>query len=223
MAKRAGFWLVCCIVRPVGRQNLAGTSTPGGCQGVTFTPSGPQTMGAGTTLAITAAVSNDTSGAGVTWNTPANGALSGATTTSATYNAPAVPAGQSITDTVTATSATFPSESASLSITVQGAPLITTTSLPGGNWGSPYSATVTGTGGVPPFAWSISAGSLTTGLSLGTSTTRSVTISGTPGAQVDSNFTIKMTDATGTFATQALTIAIGPPLMMRAARLTAGP
>jgi hypothetical protein len=215
MVKRAGFWLVCCLILITCFQNLGCTSTPAGFHGVTLTPSAPQTIGAGTTLAITAAVSNDTSGAGVTWNTPANGTLSGVTTTSATYNAPAVPAGQSITDTVIATSVTFPSESASLSITVEGAPLITTTSLPGGNWGSPYSATVSGTGGVPPFTWSISSGSLTPGLSLGTSTTRSVTISGTPSVQADSNFTIEMMDSTGAFATQALTIAIGSPLPLQ--------
>jgi hypothetical protein len=215
MAKRAGFWLVCCIVILVCLQNLGCTSAPAGFHGVTLTPSTPQTIGAGTTLVITAAVSNDTSGAGVTWGTPAHGTLSGVTTTSATYNAPAVPAGQSVTDAVTATSVAFPGQSKSLSITVEGAPLITTTSLPGGNWGSPYSATVSGTGGVPPFAWSISAGSLTTGLSLGASTTSSVMISGTPGAQVDSNFTIKMTDSSGAFATQALTIAIGAPLPLQ--------
>ena len=217
MAKRASFWLVCCIVVLVCLQNLACSSTPTGFHGVTLTPSTAQTIGTGSTLVITASVNNDTSGAGVTWSTPANGTLSGATTTSATYNAPAVAAGQSITDTVTATSVTFPSQSASLSITVQGAPLITTTSLPGGNWGSPYSATVSGAGGVPPFTWSISAGSLTTGLALGASNTRSVTISGTPGAQVDSNFTIQMTDSTGAFATQALTITIGAPLPLQVA------
>jgi hypothetical protein len=215
MTKRAGFRLVCSLLILACFQSAGCTGTPTLFHAVVLTPSAPQTIGTGTTLAITATVSNDTSGAGVTWSTPANGTLSGVTTTSATYNAPAVPAGQSVTDTVTATSVTFPAQSASLSITVQGAPLITTTSLPGGNWGSPYTATVTGTGGVPPFTWSISAGSLTTGLSLGASTTRIVTISGTPGAQVDSNFTIQMTDSTAAFDTQALTIAIGAPLPLQ--------
>jgi Putative Ig domain len=89
---------------------------------------------------------------------------------------------------------------------------ITTTSLPGGNYGSAYSATVSASGGTAPFSWSISAGSLTPGLSLGSSTTRSVSISGTPTAQTNSNFTIKITDSTGATATQPLTIAIGAPL-----------
>jgi putative Ig domain-containing protein len=89
---------------------------------------------------------------------------------------------------------------------------ITSTSLPGGNLGSPYTATVTATGGSAPFMWSIESGSLTAGLSLGSSTTRSVTIAGTPAAQVDSNFTIMVTDSKGSFSRQSLTIAIGSPL-----------
>ena len=35
---------------------------------------------------------------------------------------------------------------------------ITTTSLPAGTDGVPYSATVTATGGLPPYIWSVSAG-----------------------------------------------------------------
>src|SRR5690348_16900825 len=89
---------------------------------------------------------------------------------------------------------------------------ITSTSLPAGNFGSPYTATVTATGGSAPFMWSIESGSLTAGLSLGSSTTRSVTIAGTPTAQVDSNITIMVTDSKGSFSRQALTIAIGAPL-----------
>ncbi len=89
---------------------------------------------------------------------------------------------------------------------------VTSTTLPAGNYGTPYAATVNATGGVAPFMWSIGSGSLTAGLSLGSSTTRSITISGTPTAQVDSNFTIMVTDSKGTTATQALTIAIGAPL-----------
>lgn len=89
---------------------------------------------------------------------------------------------------------------------------ITSTSLPGGNLGSPYTATVTASGGSAPFMWSIESGSLTAGLSLGSSTTRSITIAGTPTAQVDSNFTIMVTDSKGSFSRQPLTIAIGAPL-----------
>ena len=94
---------------------------------------------------------------------------------------------------------------------------VTTTSLTGGNYGSPYSATVSASGGTAPFSWSISAGSLTPGLSLSSSTSRSVTISGTPTAQTSSNFTVKITDSTGGTATQALAITIGAPLPLAVA------
>src|SRR5690349_13659300 len=89
---------------------------------------------------------------------------------------------------------------------------ITSPSLPGGNLGSPYTATVIATGGTAPFMWSIESGSLTTGLSLGSSTARSVTITGPPTAQIDSNFTIMISDSKGSFSRQALNIVIGAPL-----------
>ena len=97
---------------------------------------------------------------------------------------------------------------------------ITTTSLPGGNYGTAYSATITASGGVAPFSWSISSGSLTPGLSLVSSSARSVTISGTPTAQSNSNFTIKVIDSKSGSATQVLTIAIGSPLPLAVATAT---
>jgi hypothetical protein len=215
MQKRAGSWLIFCLVIIACLGAASCTGTPPLFHQVMLNPKGPITIGSGGTQPITASVANDTSAAGVTWTAPTHGTLTGITTTSATYNAPVVPPGASVSDTVKATSVTFPSQFATLSITVEGAPVVTTMSLPSGNWGSPYSATVSATGGVAPFSWSISSGSLTTGLSLSPSTTNSVTISGTPGAQVNSNFAIKVTDSTGAFGTQALTISIGAPLPLK--------
>ena len=54
---------------------------------------------------------------------------------------------------------------------------ISTTSLPNGQVGVAYSATLTATGGTTPYAWSITSGVLPTGLSLNASTGL---ISGTP-------------------------------------------
>ena len=54
---------------------------------------------------------------------------------------------------------------------------ISTTSLPNGQVGVAYSATLTATGGTTPYAWSITSGVLPTGLSLNGSTGL---ISGTP-------------------------------------------
>ena len=71
--------------------------------------------------------------------------------------------------------------SATLSLLIQPAPLeVTTTSLPGGQVGVPYSATLAASGGVPPYTWAAS------GLEQGLSLSGDV-ISGTPTvAELDS-------------------------------------
>jgi hypothetical protein len=84
---------------------------------------------------------------------------------------------------------------------------ITTTSLPTASLNSAYSVPVNANG-TSPFTWSISSGTLPAGLSLGSSTTNSVTIAGTPTAQGSSAFTIKVSDSTGAAATQSLTITV---------------
>lgn len=210
MGKRARFSLGVAMLGCI--LSAACTGTPPTFNQVMLTPKGPITLGSGGTQTITASVLNDTSGAGVNWSTPAHGTLTNVTTTSATYNAPAATPGTSITDSVTATSVTFPKQNSTLSITVEGAPIISTMSLPGGNEGTAYSQSVSATGGVGPYTWSISNGALPAGLSLSGSTTTSVTITGTPTAQGTANFTIKITDSTGASGTQALSIAIGAPL-----------
>lgn len=218
MGKRAAFWLSLLLVLIACLQNAACVGTPAAFHSVVLTPSTPQTIAQGPahTLPITASVRNDSSGAGVNWTPPAHGTLSGATSTSVTYVAPAVAPGQSVSDTVKATSVTYPAEFQTLALTVEGAPLVTTTSpLPSGNWGSQYTATINETGGVPPFTWSIIAGSLTPNLALGASTSSSVTISGIPQSQTNSSFTIQVADSMGQTGTAAMTIAIGPPLPLQ--------
>jgi hypothetical protein len=216
MGKRARFWFLVVLVVLVLIGNAACTGTPPLFHKVSLAPSGTVTVGSGQMLPISASVANDTSAAGVTWTPPAHGTLTAVTTTSVVYNAPVVAAGASVSDTVEATSVTFANQMASLSITVEGAPVITTASpLPDGNFGSPYTATISEVGGVPPFAWSVSAGSLTTGLSLTASTTNSVMVTGTPGAQVDSNFTIQVMDSTGAIGIAPMVIHIGAPLPLQ--------
>ncbi|WP_221178393.1 Ig-like domain-containing protein, partial [Pseudomonas protegens] len=69
--------------------------------------------------------------------------------------------------TYTATNASGTSSPATVSITV-GAPSITLSpgSLSNGTAGTPYSATLNATGGAVPYSYSITSGSLPTGLSL---------------------------------------------------------
>lgn len=85
---------------------------------------------------------------------------------------------------------------------------VTTTSLSDGINGTAYSATLSAFGGVYPYTWSISSGSLPTGLSLNASTGE---ISGTPTASGTFSFTVKVTDnnsPTKSTATRSLSIKI---------------
>ena len=92
------------------------------------------------------------------------------------------------------------------------APLvITTTTLPAGSVGAPYTATPAATGGTGPYTWSVAAGSLPAGLSLDPVTG---TIQGTPTSAGTRTFTLQATDSTvptALTAQQSLVIAIGPP------------
>ena len=84
---------------------------------------------------------------------------------------------------------------------------MTTTTVPNGVVGTPYSSTVSAVGGTPPYSWSVVSGSLPPGLALSSTGT----ISGTPTAAGSFTFTVEATDSVGATATQALTITIGAP------------
>ena len=179
---------------------------------VVLSASGPLTIGQGKSITITAQVLNDTSNAGVTWTlSPATGEGSfspAPTPTSATYVAP-TPITAAITVTITATSVTFPTRMASTTITVEPPPSIPATTLPSGSTFGAYSGTVTAVGGIPPLSWGFN-GTLPPGLSLGASTTDTVTIIGTPTTEGVYTFTLQVTDSTGTTATSPnLSITIG--------------
>ena len=110
-----------------------------------------------------------------------------------------------------------------LSIVVAPADLvITTATLPGGTVGTAYSQTLTVTGGVTPYTWSVISGALPGGLTLGSSTG---TISGTPTTVQTAEFTVRVTDSQGTPDTddQALSIVVSPAdLVITTASLPAG-
>ena len=84
--------------------------------------------------------------------------------------------------------------SAPLQITIAPAPLIITTStLPNGHVGVLYSVTLAATGGTTPYVWSLTSGTLPTGLTLNASTGA---ITGTPSHGVTSTaLTFKVTDS----------------------------
>ena len=96
----------------------------------------------------------------------------------------------------------------SVRVTPTSPPQITTTSLPEGRTGQPYSARVQATGGIGALAWAVSAGTLPSGLALNQSTG---VISGTPILPVGtSSFTVRIQDAAAQSATKALSITINP-------------
>ncbi len=86
------------------------------------------------------------------------------------------------------------------------APTVTTTSLPGAIAGVPYSQMLAATGDAP-ITWSISSGSLPTGLSLSAG---SGSIYGTPTTAGAFDFTVKATNATDNY-TKALSITVNTP------------
>lgn len=84
---------------------------------------------------------------------------------------------------------------------------ISTSALPAGTQGTAYSQTLTASGGVAPYTWSVSNGSLPAGLTLNASTG---VIAGTPTTSGSSTFTVKAQDAENPSqsATANLSIAI---------------
>jgi prepilin-type N-terminal cleavage/methylation domain-containing protein len=120
--------------------------------------------------------------------------------------------------TFMATDSTNPTHATStrvLSITISPVLTITTTSpLPTGVVGTAYSQTLAAAGGNSPYSWSITAGALPAGLSMGTNGV----ISGTPTtAGGPTNITFKVTDSTSpapVTATQILSITVAAPVTL---------
>jgi hypothetical protein len=94
-----------------------------------------------------------------------------------------------------------------LSINVRGAVSVNPATLPGGTVSMAYSATVTATGGILPYTWSVSSGTLPAGLALTSNPDGSATISGTPTMLGTSTFTLQVADSESPPAT-----GVSPPL-----------
>ena len=81
---------------------------------------------------------------------------------------------------------------------------VLTSTLPSGTANVTYSATLSASGGTPPYTWSLSAGSLSAGLALSTSGV----ISGTPTTAGSSTFSVQAADSGGQKASQSFSLSI---------------
>jgi hypothetical protein len=82
---------------------------------------------------------------------------------------------------------------------------ITTTALPHGKAGAPYSTALHATGGAAPLSWSIPRGTLPAGLHLDATTGR---ISGTPTSATTASLTVAVTDSGGSTVSKVFTLTV---------------
>lgn len=121
---------------------------------------------------------------------------------------------------IQATNAGGTSFSSDQTFTTVTTPLsIITTSLGNGFTGTAYSQTVSAVGGIVPYTWSISSGSLPGWATLNSSTG---VISGIPNATGTTSFTVEVTDGIGETTTQALSITIATSLSITSGSLPQG-
>lgn len=184
---------------------IAGCGGGSAPMSVTVTASS-STVDATDTTTVSATVLHDKNGAGVSWKASA-GTISG-TTGSATYTAPAA-SKSSLTVTITATSVADATKSGSVTITVPATPSISTSSMTAGAVGTGYNVTLAASGGISPYTWTITTGTLPAGLTM--STAGVITGSPIAAAAGTSNLTFKATDSgkpTPLTATASLSITV---------------
>lgn len=201
---------------------LAIAAFMGGCSSsssppisVTLSPSSPQAIDQSQTLAIKATVTNDSSSRGVSWALTGPGSLSNSTGSSVTYTSPTTSITSAQMVTVMATSAADPTKNASLQITVNPYPQIPFQTLASGSVGTAYSQAIAFTGGTLPFQWSVYDGPILTGYEVGGAVPDGLelnpetgVISGTPTGGGTWYFEATVTDATGAFGFNPLSIQI---------------
>ena len=133
-------------------------------------------------------------------------ASSGSIDSNGLYTAPSVQSGTAVV--VTATSQASSTQAAQAAVTVNPYPVqpleITTTSLPQGQQGTGYGDALATTGGTAPYSWTVSSGSLPTGLTL----SASGEIAGIPSGSGTSSFAVTVMDAEQLTASANFTMTI---------------
>lgn len=186
---------------PVGTGSNASGSIALAASAQTLAPLGTST--------ITATLGGTIATGTVTWTLSGNGSLTGATGTTVTYVAPATFDGAQ-NAVITATSATDSTLFASIAVLVNGEPVLTVPTTYPANLNVAYSASPSVSGGTSPYTWSVPSGSLPTGLTFGTSTTNTNTITGTPTALGTYTATIRVVDAAGRTRDGTYTLQVRP-------------
>ncbi|MCS6885311.1 MAG: putative Ig domain-containing protein, partial [Blastocatellia bacterium] len=183
---------ISCSTFPVSPGSL-----PGGMVGMPYS----QTISAGSpgTSPFVYYVTSGSLPPGLTLSTLNSVAtLSGTPTTAGTYNF-----------TITAADVNNCQSSQTYTVTITGCPTITLspTTLPNGTVGTPYSQSVSASGGNAPYTFS-SSGTLPPGITLNTSTGA---ISGIPTAAGSYTFTITATDVFGCTGSRTYTVTVACP------------
>ncbi|WP_435102361.1 putative Ig domain-containing protein [Halarchaeum sp. P4] len=114
----------------------------------------------------------------------------------------------SYTFTARVTDAAGATASRTFTLTVSDGLSLTSTSVPAATAGQSYSTSLAAAGGTTPYSWSLTAGSLPPGLSLGSDGI----LSGTPTAAGTYTFTATVRDADGTQVSRQFTVQVTPPL-----------
>jgi hypothetical protein len=141
-----------------------------------------------------------TANTSVTWS-----ASAGTISSSGAFTTPKVTSTTSVTITATSVANASSHAAATVTVTPQPALAIVTSALGGADAGTPYTALLSATGGVPPYQWSFTTGALPSGIQLRAS---SGVITGMTALTGSYPFSAKVTDASGNSATTALTLTV---------------
>ena len=189
--------LVSLLLATLISMSCGGASTGTSSSQLVISPNGLNLV-SGETQQFTATILN-TSNPGVTWS-----ASSGTISADGLFTAPTVATNTRVLVSAASVEDGSKTASATLMIEPSGTLRITTTALPTGAVGSPYESTLTASGGVPPYRWSVR-GSLPSGLMLHAA---NGTITGTPTITGSYSIPAIVTDTKASSASQSVNVVL---------------